>query len=267
MTVAVGTICDQGRTVIIAADQLITFPQLNLHIEGAISKILTLTPHVIAILTGTITDGDEILTMARPCIEGLGNNPSVEKVVEAIRQAYEDLKRQRIERTIIRPYLGIDFAIFQQMASTATQTSVFQQIALEVSRHNLGVDIFIAGVSNGTAHLFGVGHPGEAWRYDIYGCSALGVGMSYSIGRFAVAQHSISDALPTALYTTYEAKKAAEAAPGVGKLTQMKVITASGIKDVPQQLLNKLDEIHSKKPTLSPTDITAIQAAYVSAGP
>ena len=103
MTIAVGAICDQGKTVIVAADQLVTFPQLNLHIEGAVSKIVTLTPHVVSVLTGAIIDGDEILTMARPRIESLGNDPSVDKVVEAIRQAFETFKTQRVERFILRP--------------------------------------------------------------------------------------------------------------------------------------------------------------------
>jgi len=264
MTVAVGAICDHGKTVIVAADQLITFPVLNLHIEGTLSKIVPLTTQVVAVLTGVIPEANEILILARPRIEALGNHPAVEKVVEAVRQTYENVKRQRVERLILRPYLGIDFPMFQQMVATSPQTSILQQIAVEITKHNLGVDILIAGVSNGTAHLFGVGNPGEIWRYDIYGCAALGVGMSYSIGRFAMAQHAMTDALPTALYTAYEAKKSAEAAPGVGKLTQIKVITATGSKDVSQQLLDKLEEIHQRKPILSPADITAIQTAYAS---
>jgi 20S proteasome alpha/beta subunit len=264
MTVAVGAICDGGKAVVVAADTLVTFPQLNLHIEGAISKIAMLTPHVVGVLTGAISDGHEILSMARPRIESLGSNPSIDKIVEAIRQAYEDFKIQRVERTMLRPYLGINFETFRHMASTATQTSVLQQLAIEIVKHTVGVDIFIAGMSDGAAHIFGVGNPGETFRYDIYGCAALGVGMSYSIGRFAIAQHSITDTLSTALYTTYEAKKSAEAAPGVGKLTQMKVITSAGIKDMPQQLFDRLDEIHSRKPVLSPADITAIQTAYAS---
>jgi hypothetical protein len=57
--------------------------------------------------------------------------------------------------------------------------------------------------------------------------------------------------LPETLHSVYEAKTAAEVAPGVGKLTDMAVLDASGVHFLSDDALCELENFSPERPVLS----------------
>jgi Proteasome subunit len=60
-------------------------------------------------------------------------------------------------------------------------------------------------------------------------------------------------------YNVYEAKRASEVAPGVGKLTDMAVIKNGKIHFGGTELLSVLEESHKEKPALNPDELEKLQ--------
>jgi hypothetical protein len=82
--------------------------------------------------------------------------------------------------------------------------------------------------------------------YATIGSGALHAGVSLSLNR-----HTASDPLARAIYRVYEAKKAAEVSPGVGKLTDMAVIKDGKLSFVTQKTFQAIAKVHKEHPGLS----------------
>jgi hypothetical protein len=75
-----------------------------------------------------------------------------------------------------------------------------------------------------------------------------------------LASQARSANLTETVYRVYEAKKAAEAAPGVGGKTDLAVVTGSAIKEYDDALLNKLSEIFTASGGRTPEDLANIKS-------
>ena len=117
----------------------------------------------------------------------------------------------------------------------------------------------VAGVDETGAHLFAVTHPGVLLPVETMGYAAVGSGGIHAAVRLSLGQHNKIAALVDTVYNVYEAKKAAEVAPGVGKLTDLAIIKNGKVSFAGQPLIEALEKAHKEKPALTTPEQEALK--------
>lgn len=252
MTVGIGALCEDGKSIVIAADKMVTFgPPMNLLTEPpGLKKITKLDARCALIFSGSVPDGEEIVAAALRQAGSLGKS-SIEKIAGIVKSAYVSLKKKRVEETILGPMLSADFPQFQTLVAQSSSSQILQQVLGIIMQHNMELELIIAGIDDSGAHLFITSHPGLVAPVDTMGFAAIGSGGLHAAIRMTLGQHTKSASLADAIYGVYEAKKASEVAPGVGKLTDMAVVRNGQIRFADPQLFAKLDSVRKERPTLT----------------
>ncbi len=262
MTVGIGAICEDGKAVVVAADKMVTFgAPMNLQTEPpSLRKIIELTDRVLLVFSGGTADGEQIVSGAKPKIPAGANLP-VGQVAQAVQESYSQHKQRRVEDTILRPLLGATFQQFQTMVSQSPSSQILQQVLAVIGQHNLNTDILVAGMDDAGAHLFAVQHPGVLLPLATTGFGAIGSGGLHAGVRMSLSQHTRAATLVDTIYNVYEAKRASEVAPGVGKLTDLALIHNGRISFAGPDLMKALEHAHKEKPAPSKAEQDAIKKA------
>jgi 20S proteasome alpha/beta subunit len=260
MTVGIGAICESGISAVVAADKMVTFSApMNLQTEPpTLKKIIQLTDRTLLIFSGGTADGEEIVTGTRPSIAVDPKQP-VGQIAAAVKDSYSKYKLRRIEETILQPLLGATYKDFQGLIAQSAASQLLQQVLGLVSQHNLGSDLLVAGVDEAGAHLYAITHPGILMPLGTTGFGTIGSGGLHAGVRMSLAQHTKEASLVETIYNVYEAKRAAEVAPGVGKLTDLAVITDGRCIFVGPEVLQELEKAHKEKPMLSSEELDTLE--------
>jgi hypothetical protein len=96
-----------------------------------------------------------------------------------------------------------------------------------------------------------VAHPGLLVPAETTGYAAIGSGGLHAAVRLSLAQHTKAASLVDTVYNVYEAKRAAEVAPGVGKMTDLAVIRPGKVIFADQAVFSALEKAHKEKPSLT----------------
>lgn len=105
---------------------------------------------------------------------------------------------------------------------------------------SLDVEALIVGVEGHGAHIFHMDSSGFVTRHDDVGFASIGIGAPHSNSVFMAASYGNQTLYYPTFALTYAAKRRAEIAPGVGKLTDMTVITSDGVFLVEQERIELL---------------------------
>ena len=103
-----------------------------------------------------------------------------------------------------------------------------------------------AGIDHTGAHIFKIHDPGIATCFDTPFFAAIGIGEPHAASQFMLAKFEKRWSVEKTLFLTYSAKTLAEAAAGVGKMTDMVVIRIGAkppVHALTPDELNALDEI------------------------
>jgi 20S proteasome alpha/beta subunit len=260
MTVGIGAICEDGKSAVVAADKMVTFGSpMNLQTEPpTLKKITELTERVLLVFSGNTADGEEIISATRPKLTEEIKS-SVARIAEIVKESYAQHKQRRAEETILKPLLGADFARFQTLVAESPASQILAQILGALMQHNLNTDVLVAGMDDSGAHIFAVTHPGQLQPLATTGFGAVGSGGLHAGVRMSLAQHTQSASLEETVYNVYEAKRASEVAPGVGKLTDMAIIRNGKICFGGPELLDALNSAHKEKPDLNSEELEKLK--------
>jgi 1-aminocyclopropane-1-carboxylate deaminase/D-cysteine desulfhydrase-like pyridoxal-dependent ACC family enzyme len=91
------------------------------------------------------------------------------------------------------------------------------------------------------------------------GFSAIGTGGTHAAVRISLARQTPDVKLPETVYNVYKGKRASEVAPGVGKLTDMAVITAKGVAFIAEEDVTKMADFHKKEPGLTSSELSELR--------
>lgn len=260
MTVGIGAICEDGKSAVVAADKMVTFgAPMSLQTEPpTLKKIIQLTERSLLVFSGNTADGEEIVNGARPAFAA-NPNLSVSQQAEAVKNSYASHKQRRVEENILRPHLGTNFAGFAALMAQAQTSQILQQILGLVSQHNLQTDLLVAGMDESGAHIFAITHPGQLLPLATTGFGSIGSGGVHAGVRMSLGQHTKEASLVDTLYNVYEAKRASEVAPGVGKLTDLAVLRDGKIYFAGPEQIEVLEKAHKEKPALSTKEQAALK--------
>ncbi len=268
MTVAIAAICDSGKCVVIASDQMHTDMRTLVNFETQASKLEQITPMSLLLSacdnTSTLR---AIVNSVKPRIRELHETPIV-RLAEMMRDGYRMVHLQQLDELLIVPSLGPDYVRMRDNGVSLpdylkNQPSTYERIVLQMSQHNIGVELLVAGIDRLGAHLFRVNHPGVSQNIEQLGYTAIGVGKFHAATRLQVAAQTQFTDLNATLLNVYSAKRASEVAPGVGVKTEMAIINANGIWLSPAAVLDELGALYEKmEKRIENADFANLQELY-----
>jgi len=242
------------------------FP-LNTEFETEERKVEQLGPTCVALVSGDSTAGTEVLAGAR---NKLRNQPDA-KILEVagwIKEDYTALRDRRAHETIVAPALGSDFKEHSARGMTLPaylqpQPQVYQQLVMMAGQHNLGVEALMAGIDETGACLSLIVNPGVLVNLDKLGYHCIGTGGIHALTWLSLSGQTRSRGLIETLHSVYEAKRAAEVAPGVGKATDIMVIDSKKESHhCSDEVLNALKRLHSQAARRSVPNLDQLRKVF-----
>lgn len=241
---AMFTVEGRGIGIAGASDRMLTVPPDIQYEPRNLSKIVHLTNSIVIMTAGDAALQAELLqSVTREAYYRIDTaNPKrwlgVKEVAEIYSEYYTAERLRRAEQDVLGP-LGLDFTNY-------AQSPLVVDVAKELYRYQTpSVAAIIAGVDTSGAHIYVVRNS-DVSCHDKVGFAAIGVGQNHAGSHFMFAGHSKYRGFPETLLSTYFAKKRAEAAPGVGKETDMFLISPrlGSVTEVKPAMLHLLDTIY-----------------------
>lgn len=248
MTVCIAAACEGGAKIVVAADRMFTVPApVNLEFETQEKKIEALAPSCVALTAGNSAVAKEIVLNAVRVLAG-GQRPQIEQAAELLKNSFALVRAQKVRENVVLPLLGPDFTRFEQQGVSLPgymekQPGMYQHVVMQMHAFNLGAEIIVTGVDDGGARICYIGHPGTIVWLDKLGYGAIGSGAIHATVRLSLGGQTRASKLPETLYRVFEAKRAAESAPGVGVETDVAVVDAAGTSHCEPAVVAELEKI------------------------
>jgi len=215
--------------------------------------------------------GTEVLTGTRSKLAG-GQTRPIGEVASLMKDSYISVRSQKSTETIVTPTLGADFITFLQRGGTLpaylqAQPNVYGQIVAQMNTFNLTLDVIIAGTDATGAHIWRVTNPGTSYCLDKLGYDAIGSGAIHALTSLYTSRQVRSKPFLDSLYAVYDAKRAAEVAPGVGQATDIAIIDQTTVQRCPERVLEELRKSREDAVKTSAPKLDSVKAALEPAQP
>lgn len=224
---------------------MLTNPTLSIEFEHDEPKYQALSKTCVLLTAGEALAPTELCREVTSEVEKKAS-PKIGDIVDVLCDKFRECKMNRIEEKYFKPR-GFSIEQYLQVQRHLNENVVLRlERAIESAEMNMS---FIAiGVDDLGAHIFDISDPGHAECYDRIGFHAIGSGLPHAIASFISFNYTPNIDLKKATYITYEAKKHAERAPGVGKTaTDMGIVSSKGIRVIKAEEIKKLEEIFQDK--------------------
>ena len=243
MTICLGAICDNGSKLVIASDSMITNPALSIEFEHPTKKMTELSNSCVALTAGDALAHTELFNSVQIEIEKL-KSPTLKSIISKIKECYQEIRKREITEKYLIPRGFDSFPDFYQ-AQRMLNPEITQRIQFQIEEYDYGLEILIAGIEKGEAHIYEIFDPGTSKCFDSIGFHAIGSGVPHALNSLIARGCNQGTCPEECLITIFEAKKMAEKAPGVGcTLTNICFLCPKkGIVEFPQDKYDKLEQI------------------------
>lgn len=222
------TICVAARSnnfLVLASDQMLTAGDIQF--EPPRKKIVPLTNSIFACMAGDTSFSTMVITdVAVKVANAVRQNPTewlaVRTVVDWYIDFYSAARLKAAETAILQP-LGLTAASYLDRQSSLAPSLVIR-IMDELTNYQVPQSsVIISGRDPGGSYIFTI-HGSEVDQHDTTGFAAIGSGGRHAQSHFMQVGHAWNADLVDTVVRTYTAKRRAEAAPGVGRATDMFII-------------------------------------------
>jgi 20S proteasome alpha/beta subunit len=247
MTVCIGALCDTGRAVVVASDCQVTLGAA-LEIEHPAGKINPLVPGILVMTSGDRVLGAEVIEKARERLASWKGTLTVRAAAETLCTTFKQKHRERVESVVLVPR-GYTFDSFHKSAAQQMSKDLFEGISKQIFDFGLNaVEFLVCGIDASGAHLFRVfytGLNGGDWMQwlDSLTYYAIGGGQGAAVARLAIERQGSALSIQQTLFNVFAAKKTAEIAPGVGRETDVVIVTAGGAIELSPEQMRKLERV------------------------
>ena len=156
-----------------------------------------------------------------------------------------DIKKDKTQREVFNRF-NLTWDSIPPLLQIPPQNPVTMKVLDFLSNFTLGTNILLIGFENNVAHIADINETDYANFRDI-NFHAIGSGSMQAENTLLFQRHSKKDKLSTALYNVYKAKRNSEVSGGVGKETDVKVMTQDNICSIDEENLNKLSQIYDNE--------------------
>jgi len=240
MTICIASIAGKD-TVIMTADKMVTVSMPNIKFERRTSKIVPLSNWCGLATAGDALILEEVLQKAG----SLADMQSVEQIATKLAETYSEHREKLAEQSIVKP-VGLTLQYIkehQREMRAEIVMNVFQQMA----QFRYDSVMLIAGIDDKGAHIYFIHPPGVLRCMDAIGYWAIGTGEQHALQTFITSEFDQPISFNRAMLVTYEAKKRAEKATGVGLLTDVLVIKSGKSRYLAEKEVESLERVYSEK--------------------
>lgn len=249
MTVCIASLCSNEngnpQNVVVASDRMVTLGNF-MEFEHEVSKITKLTSKSVVLVAGDTLRGSKIVDTVKSKLHEL-QDLKIPEIATLVAKWYSESRNESIENDIFK-LRGFTRQDFYDSYQTKLLPQLAYQLDAQVMEYNYGVQLIVAGVDDDGAHAYFIDNPGTNCT-DIHqiGYTAIGSGAIHATQALIGFGHSASKELKLTVFTTFAAKRRGEVAPGVGKDTDLFIVTADGIQELTQEEIKMLNEIYENE--------------------
>lgn len=220
MTVCVATMANNGG-LFCAADRMLT--RGSTQTEPNQAKIYNFheIPNITIMWAGSpAIFAEAIQALLTEAKRAPDKYQTVQSVVRLYCDCFSELVANRAERAILTP-LGLDRgALVSNKVSNDRARYLVEMVSSYGLLDDESVETIFAGHDAMGAHIYKT-HNSANWCHDIEGFAAIGIGAEHADSQARFAGFTRFAMPPEALMVAYLAKRRAELAPGVGRVTDM----------------------------------------------
>ena len=252
MTVGIAIICEDGRSVVVAADRMVGIsagvPQIQLQVDTDCAKLRLLNAHVVSVFTGGTTDRDLIFRKA-----GDISKASVEEVANTLRTAFLELHQESLDEMLRK-----NGSSLQALKEPILNETFNKELLKLVGQHCITGSFLLAGAGDDESHIYTV-DTSFVINYDAIGFYVVGSGSIYGLPVLSARAVNRRLSLEQAIFAAYEAKRIAEEAYGVGEKTDIAILSvASETRFLLEDSIDELKRLYLGRIRLSDSDMATI---------
>ena len=237
MTVCIAAKADDGKSLVLAADQMATMYHITREAEGN-HKIRKITDHIFVLIAGDGMWGNEIVKRVEASKDSIA---TVEECAQKVLESYIAQRLMLVEQQFLHTR-GMTLAGFHQ-SQTALQPNIVGLIDQQIQTFSLDVSLLVAGIDpDEQARIYEVSTPGVTAEHG--DMAAIGSGATHATNSLLAREYTKEMERKKAVYSVYEAKARSEVAPGVGPRTDMILVTATTYRDLSDTTIQGLNDAY-----------------------
>jgi ATP-dependent protease HslVU (ClpYQ) peptidase subunit len=250
MTVCVAALCSGGNAAVVASERMVTAGDVQFEHHQHKVALMSLSKSAVVLIAGDLSLQMEILLDVRAeMTSNAADLWTVRQVAELFERQYDKARARRAASKLLAP-LGLDHETF-----ISRQQEMHAELVMELARGLIDFEMpdlqaIITGIDpegDDQAHLYVV-NDGALTVEDGAGFAAIGSGQRHAEAHFMAACHSRHAPLWQTLWAVYSAKRRAEVAPRVGRVTDLIVLGPGRgtLWPVAQDDIARLDHLYEK---------------------
>jgi len=225
----------------------------DIEFEQPQPKIFHLAKHTLALISGDISFQTEVVSETQREVAATGIT-LVTETTKAFAQIYARRCRESVEAGVLAPINLTSESFLRQQQALHPQLVELITRQLQTGMSERDDATVVLGVDGLGPHLAMVYGPGQYACMDTIAFVATGAGARHAESQFMFSRYTRAWSFPRALYLVYVAKRRAEVAPGVGRATDLAVITTDppGVLHLPDghDFLKLLKSIYDEETRL-----------------
>jgi len=240
MTICIAAIGqnENNEVIVFATDHMVTIGDLG-QFEHSILKWREIAPKTIAMLAGNPIFFDDVTKLSNSSLP-------FSEITTEVHKNFKQKRKDIIKNEIFDIY-EIDDAYIREVLANTIQNQHIAKILDQVSQYSLHTQILLIGFENNEAQISVVDESNVA-NFRVIHFNAIGSGMIQAVNTMMFQKHGKDDDVLTTLYDVYKAKRNAEVAQGVGKDTELLILSnKSGCMRINDAQLNILSQIYEQE--------------------
>jgi 20S proteasome alpha/beta subunit len=242
MTICIGSLCLDGQAVVFAADRMVTAHFLSLEFEHQEKKIEKVNETCVIMSSGDALVAFELIEAFR---RDSGGARSVAEIATRFYDLLSQLSLRRAEQQVLMPR-GLTWDRYRADGNSMNP-QLYMLLDHQLSEFHLETDFLVVGIDERGGHVISLIFPGTVQHFDKIGFGAVGSGIPHATTSLCLDGQTRKRKIAETLYAVYVSKRKAESAPGVGKETDLGVITKQGICFLEPDQLKDLENLYNKQ--------------------
>lgn len=240
MTICIAAIGidDKGKEAIVfATDHMVSYPQMG-QFEKTIDKYKKLNTNTVAMLSGNPLIFETLIGKCR-------KECSFDEIAQTIQSSMIELKEQIIQKQLLDIY-KINYDYLKEVLKAPIPNPYIDNLLRAISGFSLQTSILLIGFKDDTAQIAEIIENAISNLRDI-AFGAIGSGAVQALNTLLFQGQSSNDSLAATLYNVYKAKRNAEVSVGVGKETDIMILTKAGLTEINDDNIKILSTIYESE--------------------
>ena len=235
MTICIAAIANENEKeqIVFATDHMVT--TFMGQFEHSIVKYNKLNKNTVAMLAGQALLFDDLVKLD-------DKHKDYNQIKKYVFGNFKKKRNEIIQNEIFNLY-GIDQQFFIDVLKGEITNPFIHSILENVSEYSLETQILLIGFDNSLAQITNI-EENSIVDFRSMNFHAIGSGAIQAVNTLLFQKHSKTDSLLTTIYNVYKAKKNAEVSEGVGRETEILILSGESVQQLSNDNIDILNIIY-----------------------